>query len=288
VSDFLHDKSLDSQVRHLRRRLETTEVAVLSAKNMRSAFDEQRRQLNLMAAAVQRYLPSQYPLMGNLAISGHCRPCADLGGDFYDATELPDGRIALCMADVSGHGAVAAILMASSRALLRAALYESSPTDGPGLIMQRLSRWLASELLASEFLTMWLGLYDPATGVLRYASAAHPQAVLWQTGAPDPHFLDAQNTFPLGLAGLPPEVAREEQVVLEVGDRLFLYTDGWTESPSASGTLLEGDDLLNLFANSAGQSTDHTPIMLFTELERHLADSRIRDDVSLLVVDRLG
>lgn len=278
---------MDSQIRFLRRKLETTEVAMLRAETIRSAFEGQRRQLDQMAAAVQRYLPQSYPVMGNLAVAGHCRPCADLGGDFYDAVELADGRIALCMADVSGHGAVAAILMASTRALLRAALHECAPGDGPGIIIQRLSRWLTSELLDTEFVTMWLGLYDPGTGVLRHSSAAHPQAIIWRNGALEPEYVESETSFPLGLSGIVPEPAAETTLLLEPGDRLFLYTDGWTESVSAAGGYLEDEHLLDLFANSAGQLTDTVPTLLFTEFERHAADSRIRDDVSLLVVDRL-
>lgn len=280
-------RALSSEIRQLRRRLETTEGAMLRAETLKSAYDGQRRQLNQMAAAVQRYLPSSYPEMGGLLVAGSCRPCADLGGDFFDAVELRDGRIAVTMADVSGHGAVAAILMASSRALLRASLAEISPSEGPAAVMYRLARWLSSEFLETEFVTMWLGIYDRDAGTLRYAAAAHPTAIIWRRGEPDPVYLHSENGIPLGLAGLDPERPPEHEIEFREGDRLFLYTDGWTESPSRDGVLLEGPALLDLFANSAGQTVDMVPLMLFTELDRHLADSRIRDDISLLVVDRL-
>lgn len=268
-------------------RLESSENRVSQAAVMKQAFDGQRRQIDQMVAAIQRYLPSRYPVMGGLAISGHCRPCADLGGDFYDATTLPDGRVALCMADVSGHGAVAAILMATSRALLRAALMETKPGEGPAHAMFRLANWLGSEFLPTEFVTMWLGIYDPETEILRFANSAHPHAVIWRHGVYDPEFLPSENTFPLGLAGIEPEMPIEGEIAFHPGDRLFLYTDGWIESESSEGRFLDGPEFIEFLANTAGQPNDHAATLLFTEFDRFLANSRIRDDVSILIVDRL-
>jgi sigma-B regulation protein RsbU (phosphoserine phosphatase) len=264
----------------------TTDSAI--RQGLKQALHGQRKQVYQMSQAIQRYLPPDYPEMGGLKIVGHCRPCADLGGDFYDAFPLPDGRVALCMADVAGHGAIAAVLMASSRALLRASLHETAPHEGPAIALQRLSRWLQGEFLATEFVTMWLGFFDPATEELVCASGAHPRPILWRSGEPDPHFIPMAASFPIGLAGVDPVAPPEHTIPFSVGDRLFLYTDGWTESPSEDGRFLEELDLLEFFANSHFQPTDQVPTLLFTQLERHAANSFIRDDVSLLVVDRLS
>src|SRR5262249_26366449 len=75
-----------------------------SKKALQHALDAQRKQLGLISNVIMSMLPQNYPPVGGLEVSAHCRPCADVGGDFYDVMELKDGRVALLMADVAGHG----------------------------------------------------------------------------------------------------------------------------------------------------------------------------------------
>ncbi|MCB2156756.1 SpoIIE family protein phosphatase [bacterium] len=258
-----------------------------SHQDMKHLLDASRRQMHEISRVHSRFLPMRFPMMGGLEFAAHCRPCADVGGDFYDVINLPDGRIAVAMADVSGHGASAAVAMATARALLRAALADAFGDTGPAEILMMLSRWMQGQLEIEQFVTMWLGVWDPASEELQYASAAHPPAVIWNNEDRDPTYLRVSSTTPLGLTGVEPLPAEEGSVSLEIGDRVFLYTDGWNESPSVSGKFLEGDAFLELLANSEGQPASQVPLMLFTEFERHAANSRIRDDISLLVFDRL-
>ncbi len=257
-----------------------------SETQLRKALHVSTRQLREISRAVARYLPHTYPLHHGIAVSATCRPCADVGGDFYDFYPTADGRAAICMADVAGHGAAAAMLMAVSRALLRTAVSEEGPTGGgPSAILLRCAAWLQLQVEAEQFLTAWLGIWDPSTSTLRYASAAHPPAILWRQGG-EPEFLPCDNGLPLGLTGIPPMAGSEGEVRLEPGDRVFLYTDAWTESESANGKALEGAEFLDFIANSLGQPLNSVTTMLFQEFERFTANTRIRDDVSLMVLER--
>lgn len=254
---------------------------------LKQALKSNRRQLEEIAKAHAKFLPHHYPEIGGIKVAAHCRPCADVGGDFYDLFELADGRISICMADVAGHGAMASISMATSRALLRTALLEAEPYNTPSDILQRLSFWLGHQFDVEQFVTMWLGIYDPSNGVLSASSAAHPKAIVWPRGK-DLSYIELNSGLPLGLAGIDPLPYPEIELKLEVGDRLFLLTDGWCETPTRDGKVLEGEALLDFIGNAFGQPLLQVPQVLFMQFERHAAGSRIRDDVSLLVLDRVS
>jgi serine phosphatase RsbU (regulator of sigma subunit) len=268
------------QDRLLQKKLDETQEA------LHRAHQANRRELEEIARIISRFLPHEFPPVAGLRVAAHCRPCHNFGGDIYDVVPLADGRVAICMADVAGHGASAMVAMATARALLRAALQEAHRAIGPADILLKLSHWFQNQLEPEQFVTMWLGVWNPADEILRYASAAHPHAVLWRCDG-GPEFLEAPYGLPLGLAAVPPEPYDECSTPFEVFDRVFLYTDGWTESTSVDGRMLEGEAFLDFIANAYGQPLQQVSPVLFMLLERHAANSRIRDDVSLLVFDRV-
>lgn len=269
-----------------RAEAEKTERLQKMQAALKSALEANRRQLHEISKVHDAFLPRHFDLLGGLEFGGHCRPCHDMGGDYYGAEELPDGRIAICIADVAGHGAQAAVALATTRALLRVAFYEIQDHQGPSDVLLRLATLFRNLLTVEQFVTMWLGIYDRRDGVLRYSSAAHPPAVYWPAEE-SPQYLKIEPSLPLGLAGIEPTRATECSLDVELGDRFFLYTDGWNESPSAQGKTLSGELFLDFLANAYGQPVAMAPSVLFMEFERHAANSRISDDVSLLVFDRV-
>jgi serine phosphatase RsbU (regulator of sigma subunit) len=176
--------------------------------------------------------------------------------------------------------------MATARALLRVALLETTPGQGPADVFDRLAIWFPPQFESDQYVTMWLGIWDQEAETLRVASSAHPPPVLWRLDG-EPEFLESEPTLPLGLAGIEPIRAEEICIEFNVGDRLFLYTDAWIESRATDGRVLSGDSFLDFIGNAYGQSTQMAVKMLFMEFERFAANSRITDDVSLFVVDRI-
>lgn len=257
-----------------------------SGRTFKLAFDAKRREMEQIARMHARFVPHSIPPAAGLEFVPICRPCADVGGDFYQVLEIVGGRVAICMADVSGHGALAALAASTLRALLFASLREATSSEGPGDVLFRLARWFQGQLGEEQFATAWLGFWNPGTEVLTYASGAHPQAVLMPGGAA-PRFLEHPPGLPIGIEGIEPEKLQEREVSLDVGDRFFLYTDGWTETQSARGDVLEGPEFLDFLGNSEGQPIQATPALLFMEFERHAANARVRDDLTMLVIDRV-
>lgn len=254
-------------------------------ESLRRAHAVNRTELEKIAKVISRFLPHTFPSAGGLRFGCQCRPCHHFGGDIYDVVPLVDGRVAVCMADVAGHGAQAMVAMATARSLLRAALQETTAGIDAADVLLKLSHWFQNQLESDQFVTMWLGIWTPGDEMLRFASAAHPPAVLWRKGS-DLEYIETQFGFPLGMAGIEPEEYVQSEFHLGVGDRVFLYTDGWNESPSRAGELLEDERFLDFLGNTFGLPVEQVCAALFMLLERHAANSRIRDDVSLLVFDR--
>ncbi len=255
-------------------------------KSLKKALSAGRRQLEEISRVHTRFLPQSFPIRAGIQVAAHCRPCADVGGDFYDVFAMKDGRLAICMADVSGHGAVAAMAMATCRSLLRVSLLEATPEEGPTEILLRIARWLEPQFESEQFATMWLGVWDQKAGTLRHANAAHPSAILWRDDE-EPEYMETLNGLPLGLTDIEPFPCEEGTVNLRIGDRVVLYTDAWNESKSSSGKVLEDEEFLDFIGNAYGQPLIQVPTVLFMMFERHTANSRIRDDVSLMVFERV-
>jgi sigma-B regulation protein RsbU (phosphoserine phosphatase) len=154
-------------------------------------------------------------------------PAREIGGDFYDYFLLGKDRLAVTIADVSGKGIPAALFMAVSRTVMRSV----SGIDDMATGMAEANRLLSADNAASMFVTMFHGVVDLATGVLRYCNAGHnPPYLLRAEGG-------RETLRPTGIAfGLDPDMPyRIDETVLRPGDALFLFTDGITEAFDPDG-----------------------------------------------------
>jgi serine phosphatase RsbU (regulator of sigma subunit) len=186
---------------------------------------QQRRQEMQAAAAIQQsILPPALPQTGPSArveLHAEMHPAREIGGDFYDYFLLGDRYLVLIVADVSGKGIPAALFMAVSRTVMRSV----SGTEDVAQRMAEANRLLSADNTASMFVTMFYGVVDLASGTLRYCNAGHNPPYLLRTSG------ELAILKPTGVAfGLDPDMPyRVEEVVLDPGDALFLFTDGITE-----------------------------------------------------------
>lgn len=169
-------------------------------------------------------LPAALPDVPGVHLSARYRPAGgdvDVGGDWYDAVRLPDGRLALAVGDVMGKGVRAASVMAQVRNALRGLLYVD---PAPDAVLAWLDALVAATGRDEELVTVAYGVFDPATGEFAWSDAGHPPPLLLCGG--DALLCDADVALPLGLGGSRPV----ERVVLGPGDAVVLYTDGLVET----------------------------------------------------------
>src|SRR6202158_861210 len=192
-------------------------------------FQHERHQRQKMtqeaseARAIQEsLLPKSSPYIPGFAVSGLSIPAGAVGGDWYDFISFDDGCWGLVLADVSGKGTAAALLMSATRGMLRSL---AQTCTGPGEVLTRLNRLLVEDFPSGKFVTMLLAVLDPSARILTFASAGHLRPLLVdEQGA---RFLDSERGMPLGL-GL--GGFSERQVQLSEGSRLVFYSDGITEA----------------------------------------------------------
>jgi sigma-B regulation protein RsbU (phosphoserine phosphatase) len=200
-------------------------TAIVNAQLFASERREKQRLLREQEEAqrIQQHLfPRESPSVPGLRIAGVCLPCRAVGGDWYDFFQLPHGRLGIVVADVSGKGMAAALLMSSTRSILRLVAADGAP---PGVVLQRLNRVLLADFPTGRFVTMVYVVVDLTDRSLSLAVAGHPPPLL--VAADGVSFLTASAGLPLGVQdGEYPEM----DVRLQPGTRVVLYSDGVTEA----------------------------------------------------------
>lgn len=188
------------------------------------------------AANVQRWLlPPTAPPSTGVSTAASYRTAQRSGGDYYDAGPLPDGRFGVMIADVSGHGAAAAVLMAIVRTIVHDEV-DRSQVVGPAALLDHADIRLSVLGLSSRgwFVTAFSASLDTVTGEFTYSCAGHPPPRLLRARDRTATPLDGANALPLGLFDERP-ARTEEAVMLEPGDVVVFYSDGITEARSPEG-----------------------------------------------------
>jgi sigma-B regulation protein RsbU (phosphoserine phosphatase) len=189
---------------------------------------------------IQRHLlPVELPAIEGLELSASYFACNRAGGDYYDVLPLPEGQWGLFVADVSGHGVSAAVVMAMTHTLLHAF---PGPPQPPHRVLAHVNRYLLATAPEGMFATAFYGIYDPHRRRLHYAAAGHPPPRL-RRGPYTVHAVDGTNGLPLGI--LPDTTWDEQEIALWPGDGLLLYTDGLLEGTNPAGELFGLDRLDN-------------------------------------------
>jgi predicted ester cyclase len=168
-------------------------------------------------------LPKVTPQLYGWQLAASYKPAREVGGDFYDFLELEDGRLGLVVGDATGKGMPAALVMATTRGMLRAV---AQNLDSPGEVLARVNDALYPDVPSEMFVTCFYAILDPAAGRLRYANAGHDLPYVHHHGE-GTHDLLATG-MPLGLM---PEMSYEEkEAVLRDGESVLFYSDGLVEA----------------------------------------------------------
>src|SRR5271154_3692047 len=217
------------QLRILQSLCDHVAVAVHNARRFQSERAERETMTREAAEArvmQQALLPKSSPLIPGFVVSGLSVPAGAVGGDWYDFIPFPDGRWGLVLADVSGKGTAAALLMSATRGMLRS-LAETSCT--PGEVLSKLNSLLVEDFPAGRFVTMVYAVLDPARRKLLFGSAGHLQPLLVTGNAA--RFVETERGIPLGIG---PGGFSQLEIDLPQDSRLVLYSDGITEAENCA------------------------------------------------------
>ncbi len=200
-------------------------AAIETARLHRDAIEKERieRELELAAAIQREILPRSLPRVAGLELAAANLPTRQVGGDYYDLFPLSRGRLAFLVADVSGKGVPAALLVSTVHAAVHLQIDDAKTVVE---LVTRIDRFLRKYAATRKFLTLFFGLLEPDTGLLRYVSAGHNPALLVRASGPVERL--ESTGVPVGM--LPNSVWREEVRTMEPGDLLAVYTDGLTEA----------------------------------------------------------
>jgi serine phosphatase RsbU (regulator of sigma subunit) len=167
-------------------------------------------------------LPKERPELPGWQIATYYRAAREVGGDLYDFLPFEDGRLGLVIGDVTGKGMPAALVMASTRSMLRAA---AQATDSPGEVLARVNDLLNTDIPANMFVTCFYAILDPGNGRLHFANAGHDLPYRQRAGSA--YELRATG-MPLGL--MPDMCYEEREVTLSQNENILFYTDGLVEA----------------------------------------------------------
>ncbi len=241
------------------------------------AIMEAYNDLAATCAIPQRSMQHQTPAIGNLSYSARCRQLAELGGDCYGFIPLPDNRLALFIADASGKGLPAALSIAAVQSSLRTALALAGAD--PDAVVHAVNRQAHAWLRAGSYATLFFGVFDEATGTLRYVNAGHNPALLLRPDGSVSWL--AATGLPVGM--FPDSTYDEGRVQLRRGDLLVAYTDGVTEVTDPDGEELGVERLRRAASDSAARDADGVVHAIFTTMDE-FSRRRQSDDATVLVL----
>ncbi len=255
----------------------------LIATQLHEAHRQIRAEVDRVAAIQRALLPQQMPTIPGMQLAASYQTFDQAGGDYYDFIHLgceedPVDRWALLIADASGHGPAAAVMMAMLHAILHA--YPTQP-QGPAQLLQHANHHLSAKRIESSFITAFLAFYDAESRELRYARARHNPPLLKRAGAGQPvQRLDDVGSVPLGI--LDDIEYDEATITLQPGQSVVMYTDGVTEALNPAGEMFGLERIEHALTHCTGQP-DCVVDSVTTALLKHEAGVRPADDQTIVI-----
>ncbi|HSR69936.1 MAG TPA: SpoIIE family protein phosphatase [Acidobacteriota bacterium] len=256
-----------------RKRLQRTVGKVKDAL----ASARRGREMERAKGVQQQLLERGYPTRPGLQVGAVCCPASEVGGDYYDFISLPQDRLGVALGDVSGKGVPAGLVMAGLQGRLETlASQHGGRVDS---LIAELNRRTWRTTQPSMYVTFFYGLFDPSSGRFSYVNAGHPPGLLFRPGRSVPQRLESGGT-PVGLFASADY--QQEEVVLEPGDTIVLYSDGLIEAEDSE----EEEFGLERVAESAARALQGSPEEicnhLIEQVRRHSGSPQ--DDCTVLAL----
>lgn len=233
----------------------------------------------------QTFVPEHLPSIAGWDVAARWRTARQVGGDFYDIIELPGERLGLFIADVADKGMPAALFMALTRTLMRAAVLQ---TDSPAEVLRHVNDLLYPDCEQGMFVTAVYGVLDLKTGRFTYANAGHnpPLYVISPASLAGDGVIGRLTRTGIALGVLEHAAMSERSLDLLPGQTLLLYTDGVTEAFSPAGEIYDEQRLTQVVSASVSASAEALLDEIDTSVCAFIADAPVSDDITMLAVRR--
>ena len=259
-------------------------LAVASLENARLLEEmiEKRRleeDLRIAWEIQQQLLPSTLPEIDGYTIAAGTLPARQVGGDCYDVIPIPDGRLLIAIADVSGKGTPASLLMANVQAALRALAPLGLPLNE---LAARVNDLIHDNTAADKFITAFIALLDPESGRVEYVNAGHNP----------PFHISRDAIVPLAegglILGVMPTTIPYDVGVCEVkeGEGIIIYTDGVSEAMNGQRDEYGDERLLHLLRKEFGAPADRIFAEVREDVQRHVGNAPQSDDITIIALTR--
>jgi phosphoserine phosphatase RsbU/P len=269
---------------HLKVLTTLASVAAIRVENARlveARLERERleRELALASEIQQRFQPTAPPHIPGYELQGISFPCYEIGGDYYDFIEREDGRLVIALGDVSGKGTAAALLMSSLHAAIHA---QSASHDSLVATISAVNRYLADNIPANRFVTLFYAELDPESGSMAFLNAGHnPPLIVHAAGTVEQL---ASGGLPLGIK--PDAEYREGRTQLQPGDVLVIYSDGVTEAVSPTGEEFGPTRLYEVVSRNVEASAAGIRDRIESSLTKFAQGTSAADDITLVIVKR--
>ncbi|HKR10657.1 MAG TPA: SpoIIE family protein phosphatase [Pyrinomonadaceae bacterium] len=269
---------------HLKVLTTLASVAAIRVENARlveARLERERleRELALASEIQQRFQPTAPPHVDGYELQGISFPCYEIGGDYYDFIEREDGRLVIALGDVSGKGTAAALLMSSLHAAVHA---QSASHDSLVATISAVNRYLADNIPANRFVTLFYAELDPDSGALSFLNAGHnPPLIVHAAGTVEQL---ASGGLPLGIK--PDAEYREGRTQMQPGDVLVIYSDGVTEAVSPTGEEFGPTRLYEVVSRNVEASAAGIRDRIESSLTKFAQGTSAADDITLVIVKR--
>jgi phosphoserine phosphatase len=258
-------------------------VAIQRQMLLQEYADKQRiqRELNIARSIQQGLLPREQPTVAGYDIAGWNQPADETGGDSFDFLPLDDGNLAIALADATGHGIGAALIMAETRALFRATVRQTR--DLPR-VMTEINDLLCIDLPDGKFNTAFFGFLDPAEHTVRFMSAGQGPILVYTAATGDVRELETHG-LPLGII---PEAEYDPTTLLQLapGDMLVLLTDGFYEWDRPDGEQFGTERIADLIRRHHTLPVAEFIRVVYRAVVEFSAGTRQGDDLTAVIVRR--
>ena len=237
-------------------------------------------ELHLANAIQHSMLPSIFPPFpehNEIDIFATMIPAKEVGGDFYDMFLIDENHLAMCVADVSGKGVPASLVMMISKILIKNVTKIDMDVDKS---FTRVNNMLCEGNETGIFITSWFGILDLRNGHIDYVNAGHNPPLIYSKKNNKFTYLESKPN--LVLAGLEGTNYTKNEITIEAGDKVFLYTDGVTEATNSNKELYGEERLINFLNKNTGLSVEETIGEVKIDIDSFVGDAEQFDDITML------